>query len=66
MPTKRTLLIAFGVAALFLVLVATIMFLLFTGVIRPPLALLSLVALLGLYVGFGILILTYRLVMKLH
>ncbi len=65
MATKRTLLFAVGFGALFIALAATIMVLLFAGVIRPPLALLSLVALLGLYVGFGILILTYRLVMKL-
>ncbi len=65
MATKRTLLFAVGFGALFIALAATIMVLLFAAVIRPPLALLSLVALLGLYVGFGILILTYRLVMKL-
>ncbi len=66
MPTKRTVKIAFGIAALFIGLAATIVVLLFMGVLRPPLALLMLVALLGLYVGFGILILVYRLIRKLE
>jgi len=37
----------------------------FTGLIGGPLALLALIALLGLYVGFGVLIAVYRFTSRL-
>ena len=37
----------------------------FTGLIGGPLALLALVGLLGLYVGFGVLIAVYRFISRL-
>jgi hypothetical protein len=62
----KSLPLAAGVIALFVALVVTIMFLLATKVITFQLALLMLVALLGLYLGFGVLIAVYRFVAKLE
>ena len=65
MPKNRTLKVVAGIAASFTGLVATIIFLLGRKIISFEMALLMLVALLAMYVGFGILIAVYRLVGKL-
>ena len=66
MPRSRTLLIAAGIAVSFIGLAGTIMFLSRTEIISVVLAKLMLVALLGMYIGFGILIAIYRLIGKLE
>jgi hypothetical protein len=65
MPVKKTLMVVAGIAASFAGLAGTIIFLSEAKIISFELALLMLVALLGLYVGFGILIAVYRLISKL-
>ena len=65
MPGNRTLKVVAGVAASFIGLVATIIFLWKMEIISVEIAKLMLVALLGMYVGFGILIAVYRLIGKL-
>lgn len=65
MPRSRSLKIAAGIAASFIALVGVILFLSAIGMISFAVAKLMLVALLGLYVGFGILIAVYRLIGKL-
>ena len=65
MPKNRTLKVIAGIAASFAVLVGTIIFLSEAKIISSELAMLMLVALLGLYVGFGFLIAVYRLIGKL-
>jgi hypothetical protein len=65
MPRSRTLLIAAGIAVSFIGLAGTIMFLSRTEIISVVLAKLMLVALLGMYVGFGFLIAVYRLIGRL-
>jgi len=65
MPKSRTLKIAAGIAASFAGLVATIIFLSRAKVISFEMAMLMLVALVGMYLGFGILIAVYRLIGKL-
>ncbi len=66
MPRSRTLIIAVGVAASFIGIAATIVYLSATKVVAPTVAKLMLVALLGLYLGFGILIAVYRLMRRLE
>jgi hypothetical protein len=66
MPKNRTLKVVAGIAALFIGLVGTIVFLLEKKIISFELAILMLVALLAMYVGFGILIAVYRLMGKLE
>ena len=66
MPRKRTLKVVAGIAASFIGLVGTIIFLWEMKIIGLEMAKLMLVALLGLYVGFGILIVVYRLIGKLE
>jgi hypothetical protein len=66
MPKNKTLRVALGIALLFSGLAGTVVLLMVTRVISIQVALLMLVALLGMYVGFGILILVYRLVSKLE
>jgi hypothetical protein len=61
MPRNRALKAIAAVAASFILLVGTIIFLLLAKIISLELAKLMLVALLGLYFGFGILIAVYRL-----
>jgi hypothetical protein len=63
---RRSLKIALGVGALFMILIAVIIYLLAKAVITPQMAMLMFVALLGLYVGFGVLIAAYRFVNKLE
>jgi ABC-type uncharacterized transport system fused permease/ATPase subunit len=65
MPRHRTLKVVAGIAASFAGLVATIIFLWEMKIIGSEIAKLMLVALLGMYVGFGILIAIYRLIGKL-
>jgi hypothetical protein len=66
MPKNRTLIVAAGIAASFAGLVGTIIFLLVMKIITFGVAKLMLVALLGMYVGFGILIAIYRLIRNLE
>ena len=65
MPKSRTLKVIAGVAASFAGFVGTIIFLLEAKIISVGVAILMLVTLFGLYLGFGILIAIYRLVSKL-
>ena len=65
MARNRTLKVVAGIAASFTGLVATIIVLLEMKIISLEIAKLMLVALLGMYVGFGILIAVYRLIGKL-
>ena len=66
MPKKRTLKVAAGIAASFTGLVGTIIFLLEKRIITFQMAILIFVALLAMYVGFGILIAVYRFMDKLE
>ena len=65
MRKNRTLKVVAGIAGSFIGLVGTIIFLLETKIISVEMAILMLVALLAMYVGFGILIAVYRLMGKL-
>lgn len=62
---SRGRLIAFGVAVSFLGLLALIGWLTAKDAVTPQMAVLMGVGLLGLYVGFGILIGVHRLISKL-
>jgi xanthosine utilization system XapX-like protein len=66
MPKNRTLKIVSGIVASFTGLVGTIIFLSEVKIISFEMAILMLVALLGMYIGFGILIAVYRLISKLE
>jgi hypothetical protein len=66
MPKNRTLKVVAGIAVSFTGLVGTIIFLLEKKIISFEMAILMFVALLGMYVGFGILIAVYRLMGKLE
>ncbi len=66
MPKRGTLIAVAGIAASFVGLVAVIIFLLVNKIVSFALAMLMLVALFGLYIGFGILIAVYRLIGKLE
>jgi hypothetical protein len=66
MPRNRTLKAVAGIAVSFTGLVGTIIFLSEMKIISFEMAKLMLVALLGMYVGFGILIAVYRLIGKLE
>jgi hypothetical protein len=66
MPKNRTLKVVAGIAASFTGFVATIIFLSRAKIITSEVAMLMLVALLGMYLGFGILIAVYRLIGKLE
>jgi hypothetical protein len=65
MPRYRALKIVAGIVVSFAGLAGTIILLLAMKVISFELAMLSLVALVGLYFGFGFLIAVYRLIAKL-
>ena len=65
MPKNRTLKVVAGIAASFIGLAATIIFLSRAKIISFEMAILMLVALFGMYLGFGFLIAVYRLVGKL-
>ena len=66
MPKNRTLKVVAGIAASFTGLVGTIIFLSEAKIITFEMAMLMLVALVGMYLGFGILIAVYRLIGKLE
>jgi len=66
MPKNRTLKVVAGIAVSFTGLAGTIILLSETKIISFEMAKLMLVALLGMYVGFGILIAVYRLIGKLE
>ena len=65
MPKNRTLITVAGIVVSFAGLAGTIIFLLEAKIIGFAVAMLMLAALLGMYVGFGILIAVYRLISKL-
>ena len=65
MSDKKKLKIAAAVSLSFTGIVVLVMVLLVKGVITFQMALLMLVALLGLYFGFGVLIFIYRFVERL-
>ena len=66
MPNIRTRWVVVAFVALFFALVGAIVFFRMTGAISVEMGLLMLVALVGMYVGFGILVAVYRLVRKLE
>lgn len=66
MPRSRTLKVVAGIVVSFAGLVGTIILLWETEIISFEMAMLMLVALLGMYIGFGILIAVYRLVGKVE
>lgn len=66
MPKNRTLKVVAGIAASFTGLVGTIIFLSEMKIISFEMAILMLVALLGMCLGFGILIAVYRFIGKLE
>lgn len=65
MSKKKTLLIALGIIVSFIILAGIVVVLAIAKIINFTVAALMLVALLGMYVGFGILVALYRLVAKL-
>jgi len=66
MPRSRTLKIVAGIIISFTGFVVTIILLSATEIISVSMAMLMLIALLGMYIGFGILIAVYRLIGKLE
>lgn len=66
MPKNKTLIIVAGVVGSFFALAGTIILLSRSAILEVPMAKLMVVALIGLYVGFGILIAAYRLLIKLQ
>jgi hypothetical protein len=66
MAASRASKIAVGMAASFTGLACTVIFLLITRTVGAPIGILMLVALVGLHLGFGILIALYHLVDKLE
>jgi hypothetical protein len=66
MVVNRTLKVVAGIVVSFTGLAGTIIFLWAAKVISFEMAMLMLVALLGMYIGFGILIAVYRLIAKLE
>ena len=66
MPKRGTLKVVAGIAASFTALVGMIIFLSVNNIVSFGMAKLMLIALFGLYIGFGILIAIYRLVSKLE
>jgi len=65
MAKSKALKVVAGIVASFAGLAGTIIFLAATKTISFQVAMLMLVALVGMYIGFGILIAVYRLVNKL-
>jgi len=66
MPRNRALKVVAGIVLSFAGLAGTIIFLSAAKIISLGVAILMLVALVGMYVGFGILIAVYRLISKLE
>lgn len=63
---QKNILYVVGAMTIFAGLVAGVFVLVRTGVINSAVGLLMLISLLGMYVGFGILIAAYRLILKLE
>ena len=63
---SKTILIVSSAISVFVALVVLVFYLVRSGRVTPEVGLLMLISLLGLYVGFGILIFVYRLVMQLR
>ena len=63
---QKNILYVVGAMTIFAGLVACVFVLVRTGVINSAVGLLMLISLLGMYVGFGILIAAYRLILKLE
>jgi hypothetical protein len=66
MPKSGTPKILAGLAASFTGLAGAIIFLLVTKTVSAAMGILMLVALVGMHLGFGILIAVYRLISKLE
>lgn len=66
MPKSRTLKVVAGIAASFSGFVGAIIFLLEKKIVTFQMAILMFVALVAMYVGFGILIAVYRFMDKLE
>ena len=66
MPRHRTLKVVAGIVISFTGLAGTIILLSVAEIISLAMTMLMLVALVGMYVGFGILIAVYRLINKLE
>jgi len=66
MAKNRALKAAAGIAASFVGLAGTIVFMSMTNLVSFEMAMLMLVALVGLYIGFGVLVAVYRLISKLE
>ena len=66
MPGKGKLIIVAGVVLSFSGFVGMIVFLWMNQMVTPQMATLMLIALFGLYFGFGVLVAVYRLVCKLN
>jgi hypothetical protein len=66
MPRKRTLRTVAGIAVSFIGLAGTIIFLSEMKIISFEVAKLMLVALVAMYIGFGVLIAIYRLIARLE
>ncbi len=64
MSSKRKIIAGF--AGLFMALVAVIVTLMAKGIISPAMALLMVIALIGCYFGFGVLIAVYRFIARLE
>jgi hypothetical protein len=65
-PENNSLKVAVGIAVSFTGLASAIVFLLVTKIMSFELGLLVLVALVAMYLGFGILIAVYRLIGRLE
>ena len=65
MPKNRTLRVVAGIAASFIGIVGAIILLLEAKIISVEMAMLMLVGLLAMYIGFGVLVAVYRLIDKL-
>lgn len=66
MTKKQIVLLALTIMFSLCAIIGLIIYLVRVRVITPEMALLMFVALLGFYVGFGVLILVYRLVRRLE
>jgi hypothetical protein len=66
MPENGTPRIVVGMAASFTGLAGAVIFLLVTKTVSVQMGMLMLVALVGMHLGFGILIAVYRLIRKLE
>lgn len=63
---RQNILFIVGAMTIFTGLVAGVFILVRTGIVNTAVGLLMLMSLLGMYIGFGILIAVYRLVLKLE